>query len=459
MAIEIDDRYLKGYKKIGLRYGQRVPGPPVEWWLGSGVVAPSTGYTVYDFAVAATEADALVNVVNPGVRNAVKNGTVTFTQGVGFTGNGTDGYLNTQTTISENTTVIAMYRDSQSGRYLFGVLQASPNRTMSIVAQSSTNVGWEIGQNFVSSASRHLGGTIAATMQRAYRNGVRDTTINTSWPGGGGVTSRTLKLFAYDNGTVSSFNSATIHRVAIYNTILSDAQIKAVHDDMIQIGDGTYDSSYGNKVLSLNPSLYVPCNVKNGYVYFKDLGPNNIVINYTNAGQWSGGISGKYGTAIESPSPTATTQFFPNINTGYNNLRDFDLDECTISMWVNLSYSAPFNQKLIEIWRTGLSEYIAYEIRATNQYGFFTRTNGVDQNDSNLFSGGSGWNHVVMYNSVSNGVVGMWYNGTKYNFTKTLGATVTRTNGLLEIGAIIGAVQHVALYPRLLSDSEILSLL
>ena len=446
-------------KKLLLNWWLNSGGGSTTPWYLAGGIAESTDYTIYDAAGASSEANSYINIANPGTRDALPQNSPTFTLGVGWTGNASNMYFDTQTVYGANTTVIIMYRDptANAAAYLIGALQTSPNRTATIAPYSSTNVGWQVAQSFVSSASRHLGGTIGFTMSSPFRNGVKDSTLSFTWAGS--TTTRTIKLLAYDNGSISGYNAATIHRVAIYpNLKLTDAQILAVSNEMLKVGESTLDATYSNKVLALTPSYYAPLNVKSGFMFVKDYSGNNIPATYMNRNDWTGGVAGQYGNAVHC-SASGSSQILPNVNAGYNNLRDFDLDECTISMWVKINYSAPLNQKLIEIWRTGLNDYVAYEIRGTDKFGFFTKTSGVSQDNPNLFTGGSGWHLLIMYNSVSQGVVGMRYDSANYPIAKTLGATITRTNQLCEIGVIDGDVQHVAIFPRLLSQAEMDTLL
>jgi len=175
-----------------------------NWWL-AGDIPESTDYTIYDPATASDSNDALINLSNPGTRDAVAYNSPTWTSGIGWTGNATNMYFDTQTTFDTNTTIIVMYRDPTSGRYLFGALQNTPIRTASIVPYSSTNVGWEMAGSFTSTASRHLGGTIAATMTNGFRNGVKDTGTSFVWSGS--ATTRTIKLLAYDAPDFSPFGA------------------------------------------------------------------------------------------------------------------------------------------------------------------------------------------------------------------------------------------------------------
>lgn len=425
--------------------------PTAKWWLAGGI-PESSDYTIYDPASATSEADSYINLANPGVRNAIPFNNPTFTPGVGWSGNGTNMYFDTQTTFNANTTILVMYRDPDSGRYLFGALQVSPNRTATIIPYSSTNVDWQMAGTFITTARRHLGGVIGATMERGYRNGIRDNNTNFVWSGT--PTTRTIKLLAYDNGSILGFSSATIHRVAIYNIKLTDSQIFEVCNKMLEIGQ-SYLHPYANKILSLNPVFYLPCNIKPGFMFFKDYSVNNIVTTYYSRLSWNAIIDGKYGNAVHCDASIPNSQILPSVEPNYNNLRNFNIDECTVVMWLRLNYTPALNQKLIEMWRTGWNEYIAYEVRGTNKYGYFTRSNSLSQDNSTLFTGGSGWHHVVCFNSVSNGVVGMYYDGVKYENTKTIPATSATTNQLIEIGIIDGDIQHIAIFDRLLTQSEI----
>lgn len=430
------------------------PAPVSTWWL-SGGITESTDYTIYDPANAASEATSYINLANPGTRNAVPYNSPTWTSGVGWSGNATDMYFDTQTTYGPNHTVIVMFKDPTSGRFLVGALQGTPNRTASVIPQSSTNINWNVAGTFVSSASRHLGGTIGFTMTDGFRNGVKDTSVSFTWSGS--QTTTTIKLLAYDNGAISSYNAATIHRVAIYNIKLSDSQILDVSNAMLEIGESSLHS-YSDDVLALNPVYYAPMNVKSGYMFVKDYSGSGVPATHIgSANSWGGGTVGQYGNAVECDG-SANAQIHININSNYTNLRNFNIDECSISMWINFTYSAPFTHKIIEIWRTGLNEYVAWEVRATDKFGYFIKTNGVTQSNSNMFAGATGWHHIVMYNSVSNNVVGMYYDGVKYEEANNLGSTVTSTNQLFEIGILDGSLQHVAIFDRLLNQTEVNSL-
>ncbi len=425
----------------------------VDWWLAGGIT-PSTSYTVYDPMVAADEAASFVNLANPGTRNAVKSGTVTFTAGVGWTGNGTTGYFDTGHVVTQNTTIITMHKNSQSGRFICGVTQASPNRSLAIAPYSSTNVTWYRSQSFTGSASRHPAGVLALNSTNAYRDGVRDTSVSGTWSGS--ATTRTIKLLAYDDGTVKFFNGGTLHRVAIYDFLLSDAQVEAVTYAMMADAEAELHS-YSQAVLSLTPTLYLPCNIKPGFHFARDYSGNKKVAAVITAGAdgWNGVTDGQFGNALNC-SAGLNEQIIVNTGTNYAGMNAFNLDECSISMWLRLHFTAPLNQKLIEIWRTGGVEYIAYEIRNTDDYTIFTRANGASQIVSAVVSGAEGvWEHLVFYNSVSEGVVGLYHNGVDYSTAKTNGATTATTNQLCEIGVIDGDIQHIAIYDHKLTQGEV----
>lgn len=436
-----------------------------NWWQGVGDVVPlSTNYTVYDPVGAADLAASYVNLANPGTRNAVPGAAgPTHAQGMGWTFLGSSSqYLNSQYFPTATSTVIVMFEDAPNvSGYAFGLLHNSPTpvRWMSLVPDSSTTLGWAVGDLAGSTVQDMTSGIAALNQSKVYRNGYPDSGYTPTWTGG--TVNKNLFIGALNNGAsgATTFFTGRILKMAIYDFILSEAQVLAVAEAMMSEGESALHS-YSNAVLSLNPYAYYPCNLKSGYTFMRDYSGNNRIA-YAKQLGWSGGHAGKYGNALFCNKNVANSQIRGHVENENvaGNFHTLNADEFAFAAWINLSYTAPLNQKIVELWRDN-NDYAAFEVRNTNVFTIHLRENGISQDIVETGVNGieDTWHHLVCFNSKSQGKTGFYLDGVKTEFNRTLGGHVVFTNKFCEVGIIDGYIQHMVFLDYVPNQAQVNSL-
>lgn len=427
------------------------PASAIPWYLEGGI--PESGnYTVYDPWSAPDLTSSYINLANPGTRNATPGVAPTLNFGWDF--NGSTQYLNSGHTITSTTTIIIQHEGAiNSDGYLFGTSGTGPTRRFTLQPDTSTTIRLELGSSTFTTISDISSGISAVTSAKFYRQGIEDPGVSVTWAGGS--ISQPLFIGAQNNGlgVATVFFSGRILRIAIYDFVLTQAQIRAVVDRLMEDGE-TLSTTYVNTTLALNPFCYWPLNNKEGNLSIHDLTGNyrTAYIHCADPTAWTAGQSGKYGFSIRNTQLVSTSQI-ESIGAWNQLISGLDRDEFSCSLWLNLNYT-PLNQKILEFW--GTNEYFACETRSNNQFSLFTRENGSDQNynPGTVLGIEDTWVHLVMYNSLSTNKIGMYLNGTKFETAKTLTGKTT-ANAFMQIGVLDGYVQHVAFWDHALTQSEV----
>lgn len=436
-----------------------ISSPPVvsDWWLGGGLISESTDYVVYDPLIAADLAASYVNLANPGTNNATVGSAPTLSQGWVF--NGSSNYLSSGVPAKVSQTVIAWIEgnnDFITGAYAFGATQSTPTRTLFYRPISSTAHEFQKGATKASLSPTYNGAVIAITENKAYGNGVYEQLLD-GFPSDG---TREMYLGCYNsNGTASNFCKCRILRFAIYNFSLSDAQVEAVTNAMLDYNVGTLNSYYSAKVLALNPTIYYPCNETVGTVLLDHSGNKY----HGEAYGCTTGYEGLYGNAFKSAgTPLYTGR--PN----YKCIADQAVDdnELTFSCLVKPSGSASPQVRLYESHHTAtanspLGDYVAFELRNGNDLSFYLKEDGVAFASGTITLVDTEWHNIGCYNSLSAGVWGIWVDDDIYEFAKTsvVGVTATMTHRYPYLNDESDSpMQHIGLWDRKLSQAEILTL-
>lgn len=425
----------------------------VDWWLAGGTIPESTNYTVYDPLAASSESNALINLANPGTRDASTTGTApSWASGSGWTFNSSEWLSMSHKFISSSTLVIWI-EDALTGvTYAFG-------NTKMYIATNLSGTGCRIYTNGSVTHTKVVGSIIGVRAGLgAYFNGQKYSNIPSLVAG----TDYDVYLGARNNGTsASSPFTGRILRVAMYDFQLSDAQMDALWLSMKDYQLPNIDS-YSSQILALNPIAYYPCNQKYGGWMLDEINGATQVINvpYITPGQ-----SGLNGYSIRGGGGTVAdvNKQFISFQSEFQTRTSFNPDE--FSMSFNLkNNNSDVQGRIAQIWTNtgGATEYIAPEMRS-GLFSIYHKENGVTWNTSPSVSlPNDTWCKIVVYNSKSSGKSGFYIDGTHYEFTRT-GTGFLDTTLADDFPVIAqqmdGYFQHVAFYNYVLNQTQVNSLL
>lgn len=429
----------------------------VPWYL-SGGIPTSQNYTVYDPYSASSLADSYINLANPGTRNAAPGVAPTLSSGWQF--NGTSTYLDTGVQVDANTTCVVIFEGAAvTNAALFGIYQASPTRFFTAYGKSSNSSGFNYGPSQVTNPTRSttIGGAIALSANGFYQGNGRKIATPSTWSGA--ITSRTggVTIGAENQGSKVGFFAGRILRIAFYDFTLTDSQVEAVMSAGLSIGiDST--TSYLNTVLASGPVFYFPCNTKTGFSYLKNYTSNKsfATLQDPNLNNYTCGASGKYGVAVQANGDVSATALM-RPSTEVAGL--LDPDEFSFACWIYVTSTPAKQVRTSNLYSSNLAEYAVTEIRNGTEYKIFMREGGVDQNSATLAAATDNtWQHFVFYNSKSQGVLGIYLDGTKYEIAKTTSGfsdTVVGNYFPEIMNQLAGRFQHISYYDHALTQSEV----
>lgn len=414
-----------------------------KWWLGNGAVTESDTYTIYDPLAAADLATSYVNLANPGTRDATAPvAAPTHAQGTGWTFNGSTQYLAATQLTPESTVIVWVegVSNSVANQTACGAYTTASN-IFYIRPKVSATVAYRHGSVASSYAGNVAGGILALNKNMGVKNGVQLVTPSTPWTTG----NHSIKMFmGCENviGTATNFMTGRILRVAIYDFALTLNQIRAVTNTMFNYNQPSDNSSYSQAVLELNPTFYYTCNQNFGsYLYDKSGNNRHGEVYYLTPGQ-----DGLIGKAIAGNS--ASNLFglrHIHLNENYINP-----DEYWCSVLIKVNVNAARQIRVTNFFTGTLTEYSTAEIRNGDECAIYARENGVNQATSVLFNVLDGeWHHVVIYNSLSAGKMGAYFDGVKYEVNKT---TTGFVNTLVDATYpdfwkdVDGLIQHIAFF-------------
>lgn len=421
------------------------------WWLAGGV-AESDTYTIYSPVSATSLADSKINLANPGVRDAIAGVDPSHSQNVGWTFNGTTQWLNSQTLMGQTSTMVIWFEDC-TGVYAIGSQDVGPTRYVALRPVENPNTAFYKGTGSATAGGTSRGGIIGMNQTNGFKQGISVATLG-AWSGATG------NDFVYigglnANGTANQFAAVKIRRVAMYPGVsLTDAQFLAVAKAGNDYNQPSADP-YESVVLSTNPVCYWPCTQAYGSAIFDKSGNEAHGESYFLS---VGNSQGNKGLSIAGDGVTSHNLYTVGnwaARTGLN------LNEYSIGAWIKVTVDASNQVRVFNTYSNNQTEYSALEIRTGNQLTLFHRENGVDQNiGSSLLPDvvDGQWHHVILYNSLSAGKYGIYFDGVKYEFTKTLTgfADTSPDYGYPYVWQdAFGYVQHVPMWDHALSQSEV----
>lgn len=424
-----------------------------DWWL-AGNIPESTDYTVYDPMAAGSLADSYVNLANPGTRNAAVGVAPTLSS-LGWTFNGSTQYLNTSIKVDSTSTIIILTQDNTvNSGYAFGAWDSN-SRRIGLRPNASSAPRWEFASTVATDGYNLSGGIMAISQNGVYINGYKYST-----PSAWATTIMTASLYigCHNQVTPVTFFNGKISVFVHYNFTLSDAQILAVSNAIMNRYVLSSLDSYYQTVISTNPIYYLPLNTKSGFSFFKEYVTGSFASTVTGNATTSGNI-GEHGDCVILPG-LQTNLIRPNKDISsilYN-------DEFSFACWIRYdAYPSSGAVRHSNQYTNGTSEYAVLELRPGPAYGIYQLEQGTSDHQTSSMptvpSLGT-WAHVVHYNSKSSGRRGVYINGVKYDFSRGSlpGFTGTgfATNYYPELMSTLnGAVQHIAFWNHALTQEEV----
>lgn len=208
---------------------------PSSWWLSGGISAANC-LAAYQPRGAASQAASYSNLNAPGTNDAVVGVAPLWDAFNGWQFDGSTQYLTSVSVNGGGCTVIVRYVDyagSNVNARLVGTAVGSDSEPRLYIMPGYGNaVYYHYGAagSDLNKSPYLQSGILAIAGNKAYRNGVLDGTLPGSWSG---TNNNPLGIGAQKNSTGANyFRRANVQAVAIYNTVLTDAQVLAVSNAM-----------------------------------------------------------------------------------------------------------------------------------------------------------------------------------------------------------------------------------
>ena len=202
------------------------------WYLSGGVAAANC-LAAYKAIGAADIATSYVNLAKPGTYDLTTSDAPTFAAATGWTFNGTSQFLDTGVVPATGYSVQIRFTDCENvtNASMFGQVKTNANFYLVPPGDGGGNVKYYSGRG-VAAAPQMLSGIMGMAGQQGYRNGVPDGAAMASW-----LDTATLSCYIGAYNTAGGPNwlyvpTSKIQACAIYNTILTDAQMLAVSNAM-----------------------------------------------------------------------------------------------------------------------------------------------------------------------------------------------------------------------------------
>lgn len=211
------------------------PVAPTSWWLSGGISAANC-LAAYQPRGAASQAASYSNLNAPGTNDAIVGVAPLWDMFNGWQFDGSTQYLSSVSVNGGGCTVIIRYVDyagsTPNARIVGTATSTDSDPRLFIMPGYNSAVYYDYGGSSANlSKSPYLqSGVLAIAGIKAYRNGVLDGTLGGTWSG---TNTNPLGIGAQKNATGANyFRRANVQAIAIYNTVLTDAQVLAVSDAM-----------------------------------------------------------------------------------------------------------------------------------------------------------------------------------------------------------------------------------
>lgn len=203
--------------------GWRVAAP---WWLAGGI-DPADCVAAYQAKGAADLAASYVNLTGDATYNIIAGNAPAWTTENGWYGDGTK-YLRTGIIPGYNWTTIVRYKDRPTGKRpaFYGCTPFYLIRESGVIEYYVGGIG------LPSAAPSGTAGTYGVRDSKGYKDGVYDGVTIT------GTSNATVEMYILawnNNGTLAGQLIGYVMALATYNTVLSEAQYLAVHNEMMAL--------------------------------------------------------------------------------------------------------------------------------------------------------------------------------------------------------------------------------
>ena len=206
-----------------------------QWWLAGGV-SPVCAYSPKG---AADLASSYSNLNDPGTNDALVGVAPTWNAVDGWKFDGSSQYLYTQPIDGGGVTVIVRANNigSGSGRLVGTAVSTNSNPRLFIIPFNGTTVNCMNGSTEVAvSHNPRYSNVYAIAGNQAYHNGVNLGMNLGAWSG---TNTNPLAIGGQKTNTgANNFRAANVQAFALYNTVLTDAQIRAISVEIFVSQDG-----------------------------------------------------------------------------------------------------------------------------------------------------------------------------------------------------------------------------
>lgn len=202
------------------------------WWLSGGILQ-SNCVAAYTPKGAGSLSDSYINSSNPGYYDATVGVAPTWDTTNGWKFNGSTQYLKTGITPANGYSGIIKFNNVTSAigsKMLFGAYPAALTKEFFIIPRKSGDIVWYNAGGNLQVGAGLTSGVLGIAGTIAYRNGSPETgTV----PGIDGTSTQTIYVGAgNDAGNPNYYLAVYIQAFAIYNTILTAAQVTALTNAM-----------------------------------------------------------------------------------------------------------------------------------------------------------------------------------------------------------------------------------
>lgn len=204
-------------------FAPRSAAAAVPWYRAGGAPEPVVAYQPKG---AASLAASYSNLVNPGTNDAAVVAAPTFDTATGWTFNGSNQALQAAFVSNDNSGVLVRFTNCGAG-YVVGQYQ-NEHAFLIYPYLGGASVRYWNGVGLAAVAPAVTAGVLGVSGQKGYRNGSLDTSALTAHGTIGSINDRVRIGGYFSNADGGGFTAVKVQAFALWNTLLSDAQVAAL---------------------------------------------------------------------------------------------------------------------------------------------------------------------------------------------------------------------------------------